>query len=160
MANKVKKNRHRKTDPYIPVCILLLGAVVVIGSISLGGEKEESDNRLVKIIEWERKEEKTVEALPKKMKYEVNLEIPLQVKITEHNQPGELKIIWQGCEDAMAYDICIDDGDSTVYEEVYDTQFIHKNMNRDKTYRYKVRARRYGLYTYWSSEIIYKPNTK
>ncbi len=155
MSKRVKKNRHRKMDPYIPVCILLLGAVIVAGSMSLGGEKEKLEDRLPKILEWEKKEQETVEALPKEMKYEVHLEVPKNVQIIQQEE-NSVKITWNGCEDAMAYDVCIEHGEEIIYEEVYKPEFIHKDMDTDEPYTYKIRARRYGLYTYWSPNILCK----
>ena len=159
MSKKVKKNRHRKVDPYIPIGLLLLGVIVVLGYISWGGEKVKEDGRLSDILVWERKEKQEVEALPKEIKYEVDLQIPKNVKFveeTDNNQNGEVKIVWDCCGDAMAYDICINSQDGTEYEEVYNKEFTHKNPKKDRQYNYKVRARRYGLYTNWSPTISKK----
>ncbi len=163
---RVKKNKHRKTDPYIPLFILLLGGAVVVVGMSLIGEKQYLVGQLSKIFQWERQETEVVSVLPKKTKEEVHLEVPLNVKVVQPSKDdkklkdGEVKITWDGCEEAMAYDICIDDGKNTTYEEVYTTEFVHSNMEIDKLYTYKVRARRYGIYTYWTPNVFYKNEVK
>ena len=155
MEKKIKKNRYRKVNTYIPVCILLTGAVVVAGGIGWGIERGNTEEILPKILEWERKEEKTIQMLPDKVEYDINLDIPSNIKLTELE--GEIKLTWNGSSDAMAYDVCIDD---KVYEQVYTEEFIHKKSSKDENHTYKVRARRYGSYTKWSEVIFYTSDSE